>query len=310
METIIGAAPQPAGTTAAEDLIKDTDTANFAKDVIDASRDVPIIVDFWAPWCGPCKQLGPLLEKSVKAARGAVRLVKINIDENQALAAQLRIQSVPAVYAFFQGQPIDGFVGALPESQIKSFIDRLAEAAGTGAQGSASEEALEQAEKALQEGQVGAASALFGQVLSLEPENAKAIAGIIRCHLQSNDVEVARQMYDGLTDDYKEKPEFQSIVASLELAEASQAAGDLGDLMATLANNPNDHQARFDLAMGHYAAGKREEAVDELLELMRRDRGWNEEAARKQLLKFFEAWGHTDPLTQAARRRLSSLLFS
>jgi len=258
METIIGAGA-PGGTSgaAAGELIKDSDTANFAIDVLDASMTAPVIVDFWAPWCGPCKTLGPALEKAVTEARGAVRLVKIDVDQNQDLAAQMRVQSIPAVYAFFQGRPIDGFVGAQPESQIKSFVKRLVEAAGTAQGPSPVEQALEEARAALEADQAGAASALFAQVLQHESES-----------------------------------------------------GSIPDLMEQVAHDNNNHDARFDLAMALYAAGKREAAVDELLELIRRNRAWNDEAARKQLLKFFEAWGPTDPLTLEARRRLSSLLFS
>ncbi len=307
METIIGAAPE-AGAPA--DLIKDSDTANFAQDVIEASMATPVVVDFWAPWCGPCKQLGPLLEKAVKGARGAVRMVKVNIDENQDLAAQLRIQSVPTVYAFFQGRPVDGFQGALPESQVKSFVDRLTQAAG-GANGpDPIEQALEEAEAALEAGQAGAASALLSQVLQHESDNARALAGLVKAHILTGDAAGAREILDGLTDELKGAPELASAAAALELAEASAEAGDVAELRRRLAANENDHQARFDLAMALYAAGQNEPAADELLELIRRDRAWNEEAARVQLLKFFEAWGQSDPVTLSARRQLSSLLFA
>ncbi len=307
METIIGAAPQGG---APADLIKDSDTANFAQDVIEASMAAPVIVDFWAPWCGPCKQLGPLLEKAVKGARGAVRMVKVNIDENQDLAAQLRIQSVPTVYAFFQGRPVDGFQGALPESQVKSFVERLTQSAGGAGGPDPIEQALEEAEAALEAGQAGAATALLGQVLQHEPDNARALAGLVRGHVLAGDAAGAREILDGLTDELRRAPEVASAAASLELAEASAEAGDVADLRRRLAGNENDHQARFDLAMALYAAGQNEPAADELLELIRRDRAWNEEAARMQLLKFFEAWGPSDPVTLSARRRLSSLLFA
>ena len=311
METIIGAAaPGGADGAAAGDLIKDSDTANFAVDVLDASMTAPVIVDFWAPWCGPCKTLGPALEKAVTDARGAVRLVKIDVDQNQELAAQMRVQSIPAVYAFFQGRPVDGFVGAQPESQIKSFVKRLVEAAGTGKGPSPVEQALEEAQAALEAGQAGAASALFGQVLQHEPENPTAIAGLIRCRLATGDTTGAKEMFEGLAQELRSRAEFASIAASLELAQAGSESGSIPDLMEQVAHDNDNHQARFDLAMALYAAGKREAAVDELLELIRRNRAWNEEAARKQLLKFFEAWGPTDPLTLEARRRLSSLLFS
>ncbi|MHA1599348.1 MAG: tetratricopeptide repeat protein, partial [Alphaproteobacteria bacterium] len=277
---------------------------------IEASMKVPVIVDFWAPWCGPCKQLGPALEKVVQAARGGVRLVKIDIDQNQALAGQLRIQSIPAVYAFFQGQPIDGFVGAQSESELKQFVGRLLQQSGTGAGPSPVEQALEQAQTALTENQNAAASALFGQVLQHEPENETALAGMIRCHLAANNIAAAREMFDALLADITGKPAFASVKAALELAEQSATAGPIPDLTARVAQNPQDHQARFDLAMALNADGQQEATADALLEIIRRDRAWNDEAARQQLLKFFDAWGPTDPHTLTARRQLSSLLFS
>ncbi len=309
METIIGAGAGSGGEPPGG-LIKDSDSAGFAQDVIEASMTAPVIVDFWAPWCGPCKQLTPTLEKTVQAARGAVRMVKVNIDENQDLAAQLRIQSIPAVYAFFKGQPVDGFVGAQSESQIKAFVDRLASQAGTEAGPSPVDQALEQAQTALEAGQPAAASALFGQVLQHEPDNDTALAGLIRCHLDSGDAAAAREMFDSLTEDKASAVAFASIKAAIELAEQSAEAGEIPELEARVAAQPNDHQARFDLAMALHAAGEREAAVEALLEIMGRDRSWNEAAARHQLLKFFEAWEPKDELTQSARRRLSSLLFS
>ena len=309
METIIGAGKGNGGAPPAG-LIKDSDTAGFAQDVIETSMTTPVIVDFWAPWCGPCKQLTPALEKTVQAARGAVRLVKVNIDENQELAAQLRIQSIPAVYAFFKGQPVDGFVGAQSESQVKAFVERLASQAGAELGPSPVDQALEQAQAALESGQPAAASALFGQVLQHEPDNETALAGLIRCHLDAGDVAAARQMFDSLPEDKTAAAAFASIKAALELAEQSAETGEIPELEARVAAQPNDHQARFDLAMALRAAGEREAAVEALLEIIGRDRNWNEAAARHQLLKFFEAWGPKDELTQSARRRLSSLLFS
>ena len=292
------------------DLIKESNTEGFEADVLQASRTTPVIVDFWAPWCGPCKQLGPLLEQAVKAARGAVRLVKIDIDQNQELAVQLRVQSVPAVYAFYQGQPVDGFVGALPESQVKAFIERLVQSAGTDQGPDPLEAALEQAQAALESGQLGAASSLFGQILQHDPDNTAATAGLIRCQLDSGDTAGAKALFDGLPEEVKSDPAFDSIAASLELADMSAEAGDVLALKSQLAVNENNHQARLDLAMALYAAGDGDGAAEALLEIIGRDRNWDDEAARKQLLKFFEAWGPTDPRTLEARRRLSSLLFS
>lgn len=312
METIIGNGPTGPTNSGhhAADLIKDSSTERFGQDVIEASMKVPVIVDFWAPWCGPCKQLGPALEKAVHAARGGVRLVKIDVDQNQALAGQLRIQSIPAVYAFFQGQPVDGFVGAQSESEIKQFIDRLVQQSGAGAGPSPVEQALEQAQAALAENQIGAAASLFGQILQHEPDNEVALAGMIRCHLAAGDIATAREMFDAAPAEMTGKPAFASAKAALELAEQSAKAGPLDDLTARVAQNPQDHQARFDLAMALHAAGQQEAAADALLDIIRRDRTWNDEAARQQLLKLFDAWGPTDPHTLAARRQLSSILFS
>jgi len=313
MEPIIGTGgPRggPGGGQPPADLIKDSDTARFTQDVIEASMTAPVIVDFWAPWCGPCKQLTPALEKSVQAARGAVRLVKVNVDENQSLATQLRIQSVPAVYAFFQGQPVDGFVGAQSESQIKDFIQRLVAQSSAALGPSPVDQALEQAQAALDGGQPAAASALYGQVLQHEPENETALAGMIRCYLESDDNAAARKMFDALTEEMAAKPAFVSVKAALELAEQTAQSGPLTELEARVAANPADHQARYDMAIALHAGGEREASAEALIEIMRRERGWNEGAARQQLLKFFEAWGPTDPITMSARRQLSSLLFS
>ena len=300
MEPIIGDMSAPA------DAVKDGNTASFAADVIEASNEVPVIVDFWAEWCGPCKTLGPTIEKAVKAASGQVRLVKINVDENQQLAQQLRVQSIPAVFAFKNGKPVDGFVGAQPESQIKAFIQRLTGDAGP----SPIEQALEQGEAALAAGDVSGASDIFGQVLRADMENARAIAGLCQCLIDSGDLAEAREMLDGLEGKLAIDPAVQSVRAALELAEQSADAGDTAPLRARLEANGNDHEARMELSTALLAAGQREEAVDELLESIRRDRNWNDEAARKQLLTLFEAFGHADELTVSARRRLSSMLFS
>ena len=301
MEPIIGAPP------AAADVIKESDEKGFQADVVDASHETPVIVDFWAPWCGPCKQLGPALEKAVAAAGGKVRLVKINIDENPQIAQAFRIQSIPAVYAFSQGKPVDGFTGALPESQIKSFVGRLAGESGP----SPVDQALERAKEALEQKDYGAASALFGQVLQHEPGNPDAVGGLARCFVAAREPERAREVLDQVGEEHADHAEIAGARAALALAEqASGSAADSAGLEARLAENENDHQARFDLAMALYGAGQREAAVEHLLEILRRDRAWNEEAARKQLVTLFEAFGPTDPLTVATRRKLSSLLFS
>ncbi|WP_323374699.1 thioredoxin [Skermanella rosea] len=299
-----GGGPKPAA-----DLIKDTSDRAFMADVIEASRTVPVIVDFWAPWCGPCKQLGPLLEKTVKAAKGAVKMVKINIDENPQVAGQLRIQSIPAVYAFFQGRPVDGFVGAQQESQIKQFVDRLAKLSG-GADDGGLQEALDAAAEALEAGDAATASEIYSQILGVEPTNAAAYAGLVRCLMTAQDFARAREMLDGAPPELAKAPELAAVRSALDLAEQSAAAGPVPELMDRVARDPDDHQTRFDLAMALYAGNKRDAAVEELLEIVRRDREWNDQQARKQLVKFFEAFGPTDKLTVMARRKLSSILFS
>jgi putative thioredoxin len=305
MEPLIGAAPGSAGA----DLIKNSSTAAFMADVIDASNDQPVIVDFWAPWCGPCKTLGPQLEKAVKDARGAVRMVKINVDENQELAAQMRIQSIPAVYAFKNGRPVDGFVGALPESQIKAFVQRLS--AGGAKAPSPIEEAVEMAKEAQSAGDHGRAATIFTQVLEHEPDHVEAIAGLARAYLARNDLERAKATLDRAPKEAAAHADLAAARAALELAEAgSKAKGALGELKARIERDPKDYEARYELASALFAAGEREAGIDELLEIIRKNRAWNEEAARKQLLKFFEAMGPTDPLTVSARRRLSSILFA
>ncbi|MFQ5783493.1 MAG: thioredoxin [Alphaproteobacteria bacterium] len=303
MEPIIGAAPGGDGA----DVIKDGDTESFEADVIAASRKTPVIVDFWAPWCGPCKQLGPALEKAARAAGGKVRLVKINIDENPQLAEMFRVQSIPAVFAFDKGQPVDGFAGALPESQIKAFVQRL-----TGDSGpTAVEQALARAGDALESGDYGTASALFSQILGHEADNPNAIAGLARCYLAAGEPARAREILDTAAEKDANHPEIAGARAALVLAEeAAQAGGDLAGLEDRLARDSNDHPARYDLALALYGAGQREAAVEHLLEIVRRNRGWNDEAARKKLVDLFEAFGPDDPLTVESRRKLSSLLFA
>jgi putative thioredoxin len=304
MDAILG----NAGGPPAADLIKNGSTASFMADVIDGSKDQAVIVDFWAPWCGPCKQLGPALEKAVKDARGAVKLVKINVDENQELAAQMRIQSIPAVYAFKGGRPVDGFVGALPESQIKQFVGKLA---GDAAGPSPIEEALAMAKEAIAAGDQEQADEIYEQILEHEADNAEAIAGLAKSAITRKDLAGAKQRLANVPPSAAAHAEIQAARAALELAEAGQKnQGATAELEARLKADPQDHQARLDLAGALFAAGERERAVDELLDVIRRAREWNEQAARKQLVKFFEAMGHTDPLTVDARKRLSSILFS
>ncbi len=305
MDQIIGGAP--AGDA---DLVKDSDQRSFAKDVLEASRTRPVIVDFWAPWCGPCKTLGPIIEKAVKNAKGAVQLVKINIDENQMLAQQLRIQSIPAVYAFFQGRPVDGFVGALPEGQIKQFIDRLVQATGGTPGGDQLAELLEHAKAALEEGDVSLAARVYGEILQQEPENPAAIAGMAKCYLQSGDADRAKALLAKLPPALANNAEIAAVRSAIELAEQAEQAGPVGELEAKVAADPKDHQARLDLATALYAEGNREAAVDHLLQSIKIDRKWNDEAARKQLLKYFEALGFNDPISVDGRKRLSSILFA
>jgi putative thioredoxin len=291
--------------------VKDGTQASFRADVLEASMQVPVIVDFWAPWCGPCKQLGPIIEKAVKDARGAVRLVKINVDESQELAAQMRIQSIPAVYAFFQGRPVDGFVGAQPESALKQFIAKLAKLGAGEAGPSPIDEALEHADAALKDGDHEQASAIYSQILEHEPDNLKAISGLVRCLIAVGDLDQATKFLAQVPAAQANDAAISAARAALELAQAGQkAAGQSQELQARVDANPKDFEARFALAQALFASGDKEGGVDHLLEIIRLNRAWNEEAARKELVKFFEAMGPTDPLTLSARRRLSSLLFS
>lgn len=301
METLIGQ-----GAGAASDLIKDGSERTFAVDVIEASRQVPVIVDFWAPWCGPCKTLGPAIEKAVLAAKGRVKLVKIDVDKNQLIARQLRIQSIPAVFAFKNGQPVDGFVGALPESQVKTFIQRLADMAG----GSPVDELLAIAKEAFEAGDLAEAAQAYGAAIQEEAQNPKALAGLAKVYVAANELERARQTLDLVPPDARQDQDVVGAEAALSLALQAGAAGETAELEAKVAANPNDHEARLELALALVGRGAREEAVEHLLEAVRRDRKWNDEAARKQLVKLFEAFGPMDPLTVAARKRLSSILFA
>lgn len=296
-------APRQNGARA---LVKDTTTQAFAKDVIEESKRQPVLVDFWAPWCGPCRTLSPIIEKAVEAAKGAVVLVKMNIDDHPSIPGQLGIQSIPAVIAFSNGQPVDGFIGALPESQVKAFIERVAGPAGP----SESETMLAEADARFADGDIAGAAELYAGVLKAEPGTVAAIAGLARAYLARNQLDQARQTLAMAPASAANDPALVAIRAQLDLAAETAKLADAGSLEARIAANPSDHQARFDLALLLNAKGDRDGATDRLLEIMRKDRSWSEEKARKQLLQFFEAWGPTDDATRSGRRKLSSVLFA
>ncbi|NDW45872.1 thioredoxin [Ruegeria sp. PrR005] len=294
----------------AADLIKDTNEATFMADVVEASQTVPVIVDFWAPWCGPCKTLGPALEAAVTAAKGAVKMVKINVDENQMIAGQMRIQSIPTVYAFHKGQPVDGFQGALPASEIKGFIDRVVAAAGGEAPGAALDEAVAAAEEMLEQGAAADAAETFAAILGEEPNHAAAYGGLVRAHIAIGDLDHAEAILNGAPAEISTKPELEAAHAQLELARQAANAGPVAELAAAVEADPANHQARFDLAKALHAAGQTEQAVAELLDLFRRDREWNDGAAKTQLFTIFDALKPNDPIVLNGRRKLSSLIFA
>jgi len=287
------------------DLVKNTTTQDFMRDVIEASREVPVLVDFWAPWCGPCRQLTPTLEKAVRAAKGAVRLVKLNIDEHPQIPGQMGVQSIPAVFAFQDGKPVDGFMGALPESRVNAFIARLI---GENAGDIAAD--LEAAEAALAAGDVNAAAQMFGEVLQADRENAQSLAGLAKCYIKTGDLARAEQTLALVPPAKADSAPVVSARAALELQRKAPSTGDIESLRAKLAADPNDAQARFDLALALAAKGDRSSAADELLTLVAKNRTWNDDAARKQLVQLFDAWGASDPATIVGRQRLSSLLFA
>ena len=303
--------PAPA-TASASPHIKDSGLATFAADVLEASREVPVIVDFWAPWCGPCKQLGPMLEKAVTEADGAVRMVKVNIDENPEIAQQLRIQSIPTVFAFKDGQPVDGFMGALPESQIKAFVSGLTGGGHDHGGPGHAEEVLAIAAEALAAGDINNAAQAYGHVLQDDPGNPKAVAGLATCYLKSGDIERAKTTLQLVRPDGAADEAIRAAEAELKLLESANQAprGEVEVLKAKLAADANDHQARFDLALALDSGGDRDAALTELLEIVRRDRKWNDDAARQHIVTLFEAMGPTDPRTLDARRKLSAILFS
>ena len=294
------------GLAAADSAVKDTTTQGFVKDVIEESKHQPVLVDFWAPWCGPCKQLTPILEKAVRAAKGKVKLVKMNIDADPAIPGQMGIQSIPAVIAFANGQPVDGFMGALPESQVVAFLERLTK----GKAGGEEENLHKAADATLAAGNAADAADIYAKILAKDSGDIAALAGLARCYVATGNIEQAKKTLALVPEAKKNDAAVTAARAALDLAEQAKAVGPIDELQQKVATNPLDHQARFDLAIALSAAGKRAEAADHLLSIVKRDRKWNDDGARKQLVQFFEAWGPTDEATVDGRKRLSSILFS
>ena len=306
--TIIEQGSGPAATMP-PDLIKDTTTATFVKDVIEESKRQPVLIDFWAPWCGPCKQLTPVIEKAVRAANGRVKLVKMNIDEHPAIPGQMGIQSIPAVIAFVNGQPADGFMGAVPESQVTAFIDKLTQGVPDSG-GNDIPLILNEANAALDAGDPATAATIFAEVLALDATNIPALAGLARCYVVAGSFDQAKQTLAMVPESKRSDAAISAVQTMLELAEQAKSLGPVTDLEQKVAENPLDHQARFDLAVALNAAGKRADAANHLLDIVKRDRKWDEDGARKKLVQFFEAWGADDEATLDGRKRLSTILFS
>jgi putative thioredoxin len=299
-----GPAPQ-----AAPDLIKDTTTQTFVKDVIEESKRQPVLIDFWAPWCGPCRQLTPALEKAVRAAKGKVKLVKMNIDEHPAIPGQMGIQSIPAVIAFVNGQPADGFMGAVPESQVNTFIEKLTKGVpGAGEPNIA--DIIKEAEAVLAEGDAATAAQIYAEALAVDATNIAALAGLAKCYATTGAIEQAKQTLAMVPESKRNDAGVKAVQAAIDLAEQASSLGPVTELEQKVAANPLDHQARFDLATALNAMGKRAEATEQLLQIVKRDRKWNDDGARKQLVQFFEAWGGADEATVDGRKRLSTILFS